>query len=83
MFVAQFCEEQVPCVINISGIIKNFADLKRRTVNVTLKVPFVEFVEVPDGNYFRLVSRERGRKNDKSEDYSKADQNNVYRWRMP
>ena len=51
--------------------------------NVTLKVPFVEFVEVPDGNYFRLVSRERGRKNDKSEDYSKADQNNVYRWRMP
>ena len=48
-----------------------------------LKVAFVEFVEVPGGNYFRLVSRERGRKNDKSEDYSKADQNNVYRWRMP
>ena len=60
VFVAQFYEEQVPCVINISRIIKNFADLKRRTGNVTLKVPFVEFVEVPDGNYFRLVSRDTG-----------------------
>ena len=28
--------------------------------NVTLKVPFAEFVEVPDGNYFRRISRDTG-----------------------
>ena len=40
--------------MNISGIIKNFADLKRRTGNVTLKASFLKFVEVPDGNYIIL-----------------------------
>ena len=47
VFVAEFCEEQVLFVVNINGIIKNFAYLKRGTGKVTLKVPFAEFVEVP------------------------------------
>ena len=56
VFIAQFCEEQVPCRVNISVIVKNFTDLKGRTGNVTLEIPFTEFVEVPDGDYFRQVS---------------------------
>ena len=42
-------------MVNIYGIIKNFADLERHTGNVTLKIPFAEFVEVLDSNYFRRV----------------------------
>ena len=56
MFIAQFCEEQVSCIVNVSGIVKNFTDLKGRTGNVTLEIPFTEFVKVPDGDYFRRVS---------------------------